>query len=170
MTSRRLILLPVAVAAGGIVGIGAPEALAGSGQAPGGQQTHPYVTPRVGGRHSKFKLSFTLAQAPGRASMDESSYRVEISAPAHARESCSPPQPAPIVTGSQGEVERIAPHPPRRGWCTGQYDVTVYLQQTHTCGPPAAMTSRHLCPVSSSEGEPGQTEEVNTGETYFKVR
>lgn len=169
MTPRQMILLAVSIAAGVIV-IGAPEALAGSSQAPDGQQTHPHVKPQVGGRHSKFKLSFTLAQAPGRVGMEETSYRAEVSAPPDTRESCSPPQPAPIVTGSQAEVERIALYPPQRGWCKGQYAVTVYLQQTHTCGPPAAMTSRHLCPVSSSESEPAQTEEVNTGETHFKVR
>ncbi len=163
-------LLTVVIAAGATFGLGSPGALAGAGQTPTGQQTHPHVKPHTGGRHSKFKLSFTLAQAPGRTSTEETSYRPKISRPAHARISCTPPQPAPIASGSQGEVETIALHPPRRGWCKGRYDVIVYLQRTRTCEPPTATRPADACPASSGESESAYSSEENTGETHFKVR
>jgi hypothetical protein len=164
-------LLRLAVAGGIAAAIGAPDALAGSSPAPTGEQTHPHVTPRVGGRHRTFELSFTLAQAPGRNGIEYTSYRAVVIAPAQAQLACMPTQPAPITSGTQGEVARIALRPPTHGWCRGRYGVTVYLQWSQTCGPPIQPAPRIVCPLSVSEIEPAfPIGNVNTGKTHFTVR
>ena len=65
---------------------------------------------------------------------------------------------------------RIALHPPARGWCTGRYEVTVYLQRRSVCGPPVRNAVLTACPVSVAASTPSSTEDLNTGETHFTVR
>lgn len=172
MRSARLAILRVAIAVGVAVGIGAPAALAGTSPVPSGEATYPHVTPRVAGRHRTFELSFTLAQAPGRRGTEETAYRAAVSVPAGARSSCAPTQPQPIATGTQGEVERIALHPPTRGWCRGQYAVTVYLQRTDVCGPPVGMSPDIIvCPQFATGVKSAfPTGEITTGTAHFTVR
>lgn len=167
---RRMSFLPLGIAVGIAATIAAPDAFAGGTQAPSGQRTYPHVRPRVGGRHSRFKLSFTLAQAPGREGTEETEYRAVVSRPANSRESCPPTQPAPVASGNQGELERITLQPPEHGWCRGRYDVTVYLQRTQTCGPPIVMAPRIVCPASAEVGPALPDEDLNTGTTHFTVR
>ena len=164
-------MLRLALAAGVAAAIGAPTALATTSPAPTGEQTHPSVRPRVGGRHRTFELSFTLAQAPGHTGTEFTEYRAVVSAPAHARASCLPTQPAPVTSGSPGQVERVALHPPRHAWCRLRYAVTVYLQRTNICGPPIEPAPRIVCPLTPSGVEPVYPiGEFNTGETHFTVR
>ncbi|HEY2652843.1 MAG TPA: hypothetical protein VGI50_13015 [Solirubrobacteraceae bacterium] len=173
MGSRRAITLRLAVAVGVAAAIGVPNALASSSPAPSGGQTYPNVTPRTGGRHRTFKLSFTLAQAPGHSGYEYTEYRAVVSAPAHTRASCTPTQPAPVTSGTQGEVERIALHQPTHGWCKGRYAVTVYLQRTQTCPPPVQPgPSPHIiCPLTPGEAQPvAPVGDVDTGQTHFTVR
>jgi hypothetical protein len=172
MSLRGVSSLRLAVAVGVAVAVVAPNALAGTSQVPSADATHPHVTPRVGGRRRTFELSFTVAQVPGHSGLEYTYYRAVVSPPARARASCSPTQPALVTTGSFREVKTIALRPPTHGWCGGQYDVTVYLQRTSTCGPPLEAQPRLVpCPVSAREVEPAfPVGDVNTGETHFTVR
>jgi hypothetical protein len=172
MGSRGAISLRLAVAVAVAAAIGVPSALASGSPVPSGDQTHPHVTPQAGGRHRTFELSFTLAQVPGRSGYEYAEYRAVVSAPAHGQASCTPAQPAPVTSGRQGEVERIALHPPTHAWCNGRYAVTVYLQRTQTCPPPVeAAPDIVVCPVTAREAEPVfPIGDVNTGETHFMVR
>jgi hypothetical protein len=165
---RRVILAPSVIAVGIAVAIGASDALAGTTPAPAAQQTHPRVRPRAGHRYTRFELSFTLAQAPGQAGFVETEYRPVVTRPAHTRARCTPPQPAPVVSGTPGTVRRIALHRPKHGWCQGRYQVTVWLQQTDNCGPPReAMTQTAIvCPLEPAFAP----EQLNTGEAHFTVR
>lgn len=164
----------LALVAGSAAAIAVPIALAGASQTPSGEQTHPRVTPRIGGKHRTFELTFTLAQAPGHSGTAFTEYRAVVSPPAHARAACAPTQPAPITSGSAGESERLALHPPTPNWCKGRYLVTVYLERTSTCGPPVGMKAAFIiCPVTASGVEPSDpipATETNTGEAHFKVR
>jgi len=165
---RRLILLPSVIAVGIAVAIGASDALAGTIPAPTAQPTYPKVKPRVGGRYAHFKLSFTLAQAPGQFGLVETEYRPVVSRPANTRPRCTPTQPAAVVTGTQGAVRKIALQRPRRGWCPGRYKVTVWLQQMETCGPPREGMARAeiiLCPMVAVFAPV----ELNAGEAHFTV-
>lgn len=171
MGSRRAIALRLAVTVGFAAAVAAPSALAAGSQVPAAEQTHPRVTPRIGGRHRTFELSFTLAQAVGRSGIEYTDYRAVVTGAAAARASCLPPQPAPVTNGAQGELKRIALHPPAHGWCRRRYVVTVYLQRMQTCGPPIDLAPRIICPVSAGGIEPAfPIGEVNTGETHFTVR
>lgn len=172
MQFRRSIVGPVVVlgALGGAVAIAVPDAIAGSNQASGAQQTHPRVKPSVGHRRTTFELTFTLAQAPGRAGLVQSDYRPVVSAPDHASASCRPAEPGQITSGSQGSTSKIALHPPAHGWCTGRYEVTVYLQRRSVCGPPVEGASVTACPVSVAANTPSSPEDLDTGETHFTVR
>jgi hypothetical protein len=173
MGFRGVTSLRLAAAVGVAAAIVVPNALASSSPAPSGDQTYPHVTPRAGGRHRTFKLSFTLAQAPGRSGYEYTDYRAVVSAPAHTRASCSPAQPAPVTSGSRGEVETIALHQPARGWCKGRYAVTVYLQRTQTCPPPVepGPSPNIICPLTPSHVQPAPpVEDVNTGQAHFTVR
>jgi hypothetical protein len=173
MGSRPVVTLRFAVAVAVAAAVGVPNALASSSPAPSGDQTYPHVTPRTGGRHRSFKLSFTLAQAPGRTGYEFVEYRAVVSAPAQTRASCTPTQPAPVTSGTQGEVERIALPQPTHGWCKGRYAVTVYLQRTQTCPPPVqpGPPPDYVCPVTASEAQPVQpVSELDTGQAHFTVR
>ena len=173
MPVRRSTVVTLAFAfalGGGAVAVAAPDALAGSNQAPIGVQTHPSVRPGVGRRHSKFKLTFTLAQAPGRAGLVDTHYSERVSPPAHAVAACSPTQPAPVSTGSPGTTIRIHLHPSTRGWCKGSYEVTVFLIHTQLCGPPIALPALVICPVSPGARSSSPIGLVNTGQTHFTVR
>ena len=172
MPVRRSTVVTLAIAfafGGGAVVVAAPDALAGSNQAPIGVQTHPSVRPKVGRRHSRFKLTFTLAQAPGRAGLVDTYYSEVVSPPAHAAPTCSPTQPAPVSTGSQGATIKIHLHPPTHGWCKGRYVVTVFLDRTQLCGPPIALPAI-ICPVSPDARSPFPIGRVDTGQTNFIVR
>jgi hypothetical protein len=172
MPVRRSTVVTLALAGalgGGAVAVGAPGVLAGSNQAPTIVHTHPSVRPRVGHRHSKFELKFTLAQAPGRAGLVDTYYSELISPPAHAAPACSPSQPAPVSTGSQGATIKIHLHRPTRGWCKGRYELTVFLDRTQLCGPPIALPAIS-CPVSLAARPPSPIRRVDTGQTHFTVR
>ena len=173
MPIRRSTVVTLALAfalGGGAVAVAAPATLAGSNQAPSGVQTHPTVRPRVGRGHSKFKLTFTLAQAPGRAGLVDTHYSELVSPSAHAVPACSPTQPAPVFTGSPGATIKIHMHPPTHGWCKGRYGVTVFLIHTQLCGPPIALPALIICPVSPGARSPSPIGRVDTGQTHFTVR
>lgn len=173
MSVRRSTVVALALAfalGGGAVAVAAPGALAGSNQAPIGVQTHPSVRPRVGRGHSRFELTFTLAQAPGRAGLVDTHYSELVSPPAHAVPACSPTQPAPVATGSPGATIKIHLHPPTHGWCNGRYKVTVFLIHTPLCGPPIALPALIICPVSPDARSPFPIGRVDTGQTHFTVR
>ena len=165
-----VVTLTIAGSLGGALVIAAPAALAGGDPASSTQQTHPRVRPRVGRRRTTFELTFTLAQAPGRAGSEDTYYREVVSRPARAPESCSPTPPAAVFTGRQGSTAKIALRPPARGWCRGRYEVTVFLQRTPTCGPPLGRAARAACPVSANS-EPGiPSADLDTGQAQFTVR
>lgn len=172
MPVRRSTVVTSALAfalGGGAVAVAAPDALAGSNQATNIVRTHPSVRPRVGRRHSRFELTFTLAQAPGRAGLVDTYYSELVSPPAHAAPACSPRQPAPVSTGSQGATSKISLHPPTHGWCKGRFEVTVFLDRTQLCGPPIALPAI-VCPVSPDARSPFPIGLVDTGQTHFTVR
>ena len=150
--------------------LAAPNALAGGSQVPGTVQTHPSVTPRVGRRHSTFELTFTLAQAPGRAGLIDTFYRAVVSPPAHAPHSCSATQPPPVLSGGQGATVKLSLHPSAAGWCKGSYEVTVYLEHTSSCGPPLDGAALIVCPVFVEPEPIFPVGDLNTGEARFTVR
>lgn len=172
----RVAALVLAGAVAGAVAATAPDALAASRQASGAQQTHPSVSPRVGHRHSRFELTFTLAQAPGRTGSMDSYYREVVSPPAHDPQSCSPAEPAPVVSGTRGATTEIALYPPAHGWCRGRYNVTVLLESTPVCGPPIQAApplgpARDIeCPDSAAVDAPFFVADGDTGEAHFTVR
>lgn len=173
MPVRRSTVVTLALAFGlgsGAVAVAAPDALAGSSQASTGMQTHPSVSPRVGRRHSKFELTFTLAEAPGRAGLVDSYYSELVSPAAHTTRVCSPTQPAPVSTGTQGAKIKIHLHSPAHGWCKGRYEVTVFLVHTQVCGPPLSHAALIPCPVSLDARSPSPIGPVDTGQTRFTVR
>lgn len=156
-----------------LLGAGASSARAahaGTGRLSAVLQTHPSVRPRVGRRHSSFELTFTLAQAPGRSGLIDTHYSEQVSQPAHTAAACSPTQPAPVSTGSQGATIKIPLHPAAHGWCKGRYEVTVFLDSMQVCGPPLALPARIICPVSLGARSPFPIGHVDTGQTLFTVR
>lgn len=162
--------LVAAVALGGGMALAAPDALAGGSQASGSQLTHPGVRPQVGYRRTKFELSFTLAQAPGRVGFVDTYYRELVSSPVHAGESCSPAQPSPVMSGDQGATIKLALRGPASGWCQGRYVVTVFLHRAPSCGPPVERPPLILCP-EAAEPEPAfPVADLNTGQARFTVR
>jgi hypothetical protein len=108
-------------------------------------------------------LSFTLRQAAGHVGVLATDYRVEVSPPVHARASCWPSQPAPIVTGTKGEVIHRALNPPMHGWCTGRHRVTVFLQRGPYCPPPVRGKPPTPCPEFA-------TQDLDVGDAHFTVR
>jgi hypothetical protein len=170
MQVRRYTVVTLATlgALGGAVALAAPDALAGGNQASSAPRTHPAVRPRIGRRHTTFELTFTLAVAPGPAGLVDTYYHEAVSPPAHAAASCSPTQPAPVLSGSQGATIKVALHPPGHGWCRGRYDATVFLQRAQRCGPPLAGAALIICPVTAHI-EPAFPD-LNTGQAHFTVR
>lgn len=155
------------VAALGLAVATAPAALAGHIQVSSAPQTHPRVSPKVGGQHRTFHLTFTLTQAPSGSGLVRTDYRAVLSAAAHAPASCSPPQPAAVFSGRQGSEATLALKPRARGWCKGRYLVTVWLQRTEACGPPVkAAEAAIVCPQIKVAFP---VNEVNTGEAHFTV-
>jgi hypothetical protein len=127
------------------------------------QLTHPRVRPRVGGTHSTFALSFTLRQTPGHMGVVATDYRVEVAQPHRAGASCSPPQPAPILSGRKGTVTNLSLHPSLHGWCTGRYRVSVFLQRGPYCPPPVNGKPPTPCPEFA-------TQDLDVGHARFTVR
>lgn len=152
--ARRLcVTLATAGLLAGATGAAVPGALAARTPALSSQQTRPRIKPRVGRPHSTFHLTFTLASTTIRAGFETTEYRAVVSAPTHSRASCAPPQPAPIVSGNQGSVAKIALRPSAHGWCRGRYAVTIYLETIVTCGPLGSPGSAPCCgpPVEAAE-------------------
>jgi hypothetical protein len=97
-------------------------------------------------------------------------YSEAVSPPAHAGAACSPTQPAPVSSGSQGATVTVRLRPNAHGWCKGRYNVTVFLHRTNVCGPPVVGPSLSICPVIADARLVVPIPEVNTGETHFTVR
>ncbi len=173
MEIRRFIAVPLAIA--GAVGITAAlevtDALAGTATATSQQQTHPSVSPRVGGKRTTYTVSFTMQQTPRRVGTLRSYYRVEVSPPAHAGSSCTPAQPGPITSGTAGSMSRVRLHPTARSWCAGRYHVTVFWQSFSSCGPPIDREML-VCPESPGiePSNPLPYENLDVGDTHFTVR
>jgi hypothetical protein len=144
-------------------GVAAAAAAGGPPKAPSGERTHPRLRPAAGGRHTRFTLTFTLRDAPGHEGIFAVDYRVQVSAPAGARASCTPPQPAPIDTGAAGAMEHMPLAPPAHGWCRGLQRVTVFLERGPYCPPPAESQTPAPCPEFA-------TQELDTGDASFMVR
>lgn len=159
MARVRQILLMLLAGAG--LWVGAASA-SGSPKASKSQQTHPRVRPRVGGRRTTFTLSFTLRQTPGHSGVMQTDYRVEISPRQRSPAACSPSQPAPITSGTAGEVVRLALAPPSHGWCARTYRVTVFLERGPYCPPPHSGGSPTPCPEFA-------TQELDVGRARFRV-
>src|SRR3954451_16378371 len=83
------------------------------------EQTHPRVTPKRGHRHTDFSVRFTLASSPGQHGVSKTDYRIQVTAPKSARSACTPPQPAAVTDGTQGDRVKVALPQPDRGWCRG---------------------------------------------------
>lgn len=81
------------------------------------ERAHPRVRPTAGGARTSFTLWFTLREAPGRAGVLATDYRVQVSPPSHARASCWPAQPGPVQAGRKGETVRLRLPTPSAGWC-----------------------------------------------------
>lgn len=152
---------------GATAALAAPNALS---QVTGTVQTHPSVAPRIGHRRSTFELTFTLAQAPGRAGLMDTYYREVVSPPAHAPQSCSTTQPPAVLSGAQDATVKLPLRAPARGWCKGRYDVTVFLQHTSSCGPPLDGAALIICPESTGPVPVFPVADLDTGQAHFTVR
>lgn len=155
----------VGTAVTGTVVSPAPTTPGGTGRptASPAERTHPHVRPKVGGARTSFTLWFTLREAPGRAGVLATSYRVQVSPPTHARAPCWPAQPGPVQAGRKGETVRLRLPTPSAGWCIARYTVTVYLQRGPYCPPPVAGKPPTPCPEFA-------TLELDVGEARFAVR
>jgi hypothetical protein len=136
---------------------------AGFLSAPASQQTHPRVSPRTGGRHTTFALSFTLRSAPGHVGVFATDYRIDVRPDRRRPAACTPVPPGPAQSGSQGHTERIALNAPTGGWCRGRYKVIVFLERGPYCPPPPVYGRPFPCPEFA-------TQEVDTGSARFTVR
>ena len=131
--------------------------------APAGQRTHPHVRPSTGGRHTAYRLAFTLRSAPGHSGVLATDYRIDVAPVRHVPLRCVPPQPASVQSGAAGSIDRIVLTGPPGGWCRGRYTVTVFLERGPYCPPPAAYGPPVPCPEFA-------TQELDTGTARFRVR
>jgi hypothetical protein len=131
--------------------------------APAAQRTHPHVRPRSGGPATAFDLTFTPRSTPGHTGLFATDYRIGVSPVRHLSVPCQPPEPASIVTGGSGQIERVTLSGPAGGWCRGRYTATVYLERGPYCPPPAAYGMPVPCPEFA-------TQELDTGTARFTVR
>ena len=141
---------------------GTPES-SGPPKAPSGERTHPQLQPTIGRRRTRFTLTFTLRDAPGRQGVLAVDYRVQVAPPVGARASCTPAEPPTIDTGTAGAIERVSLTPPAHGWCRSSYRVTVFLERGPYCPPPVVGQTPTPCPEFA-------TQEMDTGEASFTVR
>ena len=136
------------------IGLGAP-AFAVTDE----QRTDPRVRPKEGKRHTAFAVKFTLRQTPGHEGVYDTSYRVEVTAPADARAGCTPPPLDPVREGEAGERVRVKLRAPEGGWCRRRHRVTVFLDR----GPYCPADATDPCPAFPSES-------IETGHARFRVR
>lgn len=130
--------------------------------APAAQRTHPHVRPRTGGPATAFMLSFTPRSTPGHTGLFATDYRIGVYSVRRAPIRCQPPEPANIVTGTAGQIERVTLSGPSSGWCRGRYTATVYLERGPYC-PPPVYGMPTPCPEFA-------TQELDTGAAHFSVR
>lgn len=138
-----------------------PES-SGPPKAPRGERTHPRLQPTIGGRHTRFTLTFTLRDAPGHRGVLAVDYHVQVAPPVGVRASCTPAELSPIDTGTGGAIEQVPLTPPAHGWCKGSYRVTVFLERGPYC--PLPVVGQPIpCPEFANQ-------ELDTGEASFTVR
>jgi hypothetical protein len=164
MRVRHGIALILAVVAGGAMAaaVSSPQAAPATTSAPSSERTYPQINPTSGSGLTVFTLTFTLREAPGHEGVMATEYSVQVSAPAGTGSSCMPAQPPAVDSGTAGASERITLSPPARGWCTGTYGVTVFLQRGPYCPPPVEGQQPTPCPEFA-------TQELDTGSTSFTV-
>jgi hypothetical protein len=141
---------------------GTPES-SGPPQAPRGERTHPRLQPTIGGRHTRFTLTFTLRDAPGHRGVLAVDYRVQVAPPVGVRASCTPAELPTIDTGTAGALKQVPLTPPAHGWCRGSHRVTIFLERGPYCPPPVVGQTPTPCPEFA-------TQELDTGEASFTVR
>ncbi|MDX6689145.1 MAG: hypothetical protein QOG15_602 [Solirubrobacteraceae bacterium] len=127
------------------------------------QQTHPKVHPRRGTRRSKFRVRFTLRDAPGHEGAIASEYDIRVDKPRRSRAACAAPDVPALTSGTRGSRRSLALRTPRHGWCHGRYAVTVILQRGPYCPPPPDGQPPPPCPKFA-------TTEVDVGHATFSVK
>lgn len=104
--------------------------------APVGEQTHPAVAPKHGGRHTVFTVAFTAREATGQH--DGATWRYEVRAVRQASKSPAGCTAAVIHDAGRavvGQRVRVRLTGGRR-WCTGHYRATVLLDRQIVCTQP----------------------------------
>jgi hypothetical protein len=163
---RGTALASAAVAAGALGAAIAPAQGGGPSGPPKGsekQQTHPRVRPRNVTRHTRVRLYFTLADAPGHQGVYATEYRIQVDPRSGARAACRPEPPPNVEQGEQGRRIRVQLPTPRHGWCRGRYRVTVFLQRGPYCPEPQPGEPPQPCPLFA-------TQDLDVGEAHFTVR
>ena len=156
----RLPMLAAVLAAG--VGAASVSA-AGSPRGTAAEQTHPSVLPHTGRARTRFTARLTLAEAPGHSGVLATDYRLALSAPrTHTTRRCLPVTPMNIDSGAAHQVVRIPLSTPARGWCSGRYTLTVFLQRGPYCPAPTPGKPPPPCPEFA-------TQELDVGHATFDV-
>jgi hypothetical protein len=89
----------------------------------------------MAGGPARSRLRSLCAKMLGEVGVFAVDYSGSITVPPDGAAWCRPTPPSAIESGAVGEREQIALPPPARGWCSGTYRVTVFLQQSPYCLP-----------------------------------
>jgi hypothetical protein len=133
------------------------------GQTSSSELTHPRAHPSTGTRNTSFAVAFTLRHDVGHHGSVQTVYQVRVAAPNGARPACTPSSSRTVTRGSAGTRRRVTLDAPSRGWCTGRYRATVWLQTGPYCPKPQPGQRPTPCPLFASR-------EQATGTTRFTVR
>ncbi len=130
--------------------------------APVAERTDPTVTPKHGGRHTAFTVTFTARETTGQH--DGATWRYEIMA---VRRGVGQPVTCTAAVTREardvvaGQRVRVRLHP-TRGWCVGAYRATVLLDRQVACTQPAGQPPV-ACPAIAFAPQ-------DTGHVAFVVR
>jgi hypothetical protein len=122
--------------------------------APDVQQTMPSVSPKHGGRHTAFTVSFTARTAAGGNGSVTASYIVmAVRHGTSTPTSCNATVSRDAGTTAVGQRVRVRLHAARR-WCVGHYRATVVLNRQVNCqqptgSPPVACPAIAFAPLDT---------------------
>jgi hypothetical protein len=155
------------LAAAGLLACLVIAAAAGAGAipspaAPAAERTDPGVTPRHGGRHTTFTVSFTAREAAGQH--DGATWRYEVMAVRRVSgrpASCTAAVTRDAMNVVVGQRIHVRLRPTRR-WCAGAYRATVLLDRQVACVQPTGQPPV-ACPAIAFAPQ-------DTGHVSFIVR
>jgi hypothetical protein len=123
------------------------------------------VTPATGRAFTRFTVRLTLADTPGHTGVFATDYRLQLTAPRNAPAVRCAPQTPPdnIDSGTAGEVLHIPLTAPAAGWCTGRYQVTIFLERGPFCPQATPGQPPPPCPEFA-------TQDLDVGNTHYTVK